>query len=188
MFEFSQKIAAIAAGSLVAFTVIEGQPAQAITFFSFEVELTDVVGGPEPAIGGTFTGTFSFDETVGFIDGDVELFDLVSFDFDFLGSSFDIGSDAGVASLSSFPTVAFEAASGDILGVDFFTDSFLPGPFISFVPEDLVPDVQESEFIFAAAGVSGGGTVDYEPIPEPATVLGLIALGAGSLFVRKQQA
>lgn len=195
MFGFSQKVAAIAAGSLIVTGAIGIKPAQAVTFFSFEVELAEVLGGTEPAMGDTFTGTFSFEETAGFMDGGVELFDLTSFEFDFLGTSFDIGSDSRVASLSGFPTVAFDAASGEILGVDFFTEPFLPTTSISIVPEDLIGVVQDSEFEFTTTDVSGSGLVTYTQIedpsasvPEPATVLALVVVGAGGLVIRKQHA
>ncbi|MEO1127052.1 MAG: PEP-CTERM sorting domain-containing protein [Cyanobacteria bacterium J06635_15] len=187
MFGLSQKFAAVAAGSLVAVGAIGVNSAQAVTFFSFEVELTDVSGDTDPAIGDVFEGTFSFEETAGLVAGGIETFDLTAFEFDFLGSSFDLGSDSRVASLTGFPTVAFDVASGDILGLDFFTESFLPATNI---------DLLDNEFEFSTAtGVSGSGLVSYSPIddpgasvPEPATILGLIVIGAGSLVVRKQQA
>lgn len=182
MFGFSQKLAAVAAGSLMAVAAV-GTPAEAVTSFSFDVELTAPIDGAD-----VFSGTFSFEETAGFVDGDVEIFDLVSFDFDFLGTSFDVGSDSRLAALGQGATVAFDGLSGDILGLDFLADSFLTSTFLSIVPEDLVGDVQDSEFEYADATVGFvSGDVSYAPVPEPATVIGLIALGAGSLLVRKQQ-
>ena len=194
MFGLSQKVAAVAAGSLVAVGALGVNPAQAITFFSFEIELTEVSGGTEPSVGDIFKGTFSFEETAGIVEDGVEIFDLTSFEFDFLGTAFDVGSDSRVAALNGFPTISFDVNTGDILGLDFFTESFLPATNISFVPEDLVGDVQDNEFEFTtAAGVSGAGFVAYAPVdpgasvPEPATILGLILVGAGGLVVRKQQ-
>lgn len=189
MFGFSKKVAAVAAGSLLAFAVGEVKPAQAVDF-SFEIELTEVLGDSDPTAGDVLTGTFSFDEEFGVVEDGVESFDLTAFDFDFLGSSFDISSDSRVASLGGgFPTVSFDVETGEILGLDFFTESFLAGPVISFVPEDIVGEFQSSEFVFeTASGGAGSGDVDYAAVPEPATVLGLVALGAGSFLVRKQQA
>lgn len=183
MVGFSQKAAIAAAGSLATLAAVT-TPAQAVTFFSFEVDLFEPIDGVD-----TVTGSFSFEETAGFVFDGVEEFDLISFDFDFLGTSFDVGSDSRVASLSGSPVVAFDVATGDILGIDFFTDSFLSGPIISFVPEDLVGDFQDSEFVFETIdGVVGGGDVAYAAVPEPAAVVGLVALGVGSLLVRKQSA
>ena len=186
MIGLSQKVAAVATGSLVTLVAV-GTPAEAITFFSFEVELTDVFGGAEPAVGDTFTGTFSFDENFGFfpVPG-IESFEILSFDFDFLGTSFS--TDSTTIAFGPFPTVDFDS-EGNILGLFFFADSFLSGTLIDFVPEDIAVGLGEPEFLFRTAdGVVGGGDVAYAPIPEPATVVGLIALGAGSLFVRKRQA
>lgn len=182
---FSQKAAVLAAGSLVAVAAVS-MPAKAITAFSFDVELTDVIGGTEPAVGDTFSGTFSFDENFGFSpEPGIESFDVLSFDFDFLGDSFSASSSQ--AAFGPFPVVDFDS-EGNILGLFFSAESFLSGLFIDFIPEDLAGPFPETEFFFETAdGVSGGGSVAYAPVPEPTTVVGLIALGAGSLLVRKRK-
>lgn len=186
MFRFSQKLAAVAAGSLLAAVAVHG-PAQAVTSFSFEVDLSEPVDGAD-----TFLGSFSFEEGFGTVEDGVEFFDLVAFDFDFLGSSFDLSSDSRVASLGAgFPSVSFDEATGDILGLDFFTEPFLSVPSFSFAPADLVgdgaDDIQSSEFVFTSAGISGDGDVDFKPVPEPATLIGLAAIAMGTLLVRKPQ-
>lgn len=177
MFRLSHSVSAVATVSLATLAVVDVQPAQATGNFTFEVELTD---------GTLFPGAFTFNTEFGVLDGDVEVFDLTSFDFDFLDTSFGLGSDSRVASLSGSPTVSFDA-EGDILGLDFFTDAFLPSTSISFVPEDIIGDFQDSEFIFTTtAGVSGGGSVDFTAVPEPTAVFGLLALGVSGVFVRNK--
>ncbi|MFM7905424.1 MAG: PEP-CTERM sorting domain-containing protein, partial [Microcystis sp.] len=123
--------------------------------------------------GQTFSGTFSYDNSLltglGF-----EFLDVSQVNLNFLGSTFT------ALNADSNPTVEF--LDGILLGLNFSTSSFTP-------EFSLIPASGSTEATFSYIGIndSGSGPVQYVLIPEPSTVLGIIALGIGGFLVGRKR-
>jgi hypothetical protein len=123
--------------------------------------------------GQTFSGTFSYDNSLltglGF-----EFLDVSQVNLNFLGSTFT------AVNADSNPTVEF--LDGILLGLNFSTSSFTP-------EFSLIPASGSTEATFSYIGIndSGSGPVQYVLIPEPSTVLGIIALGIGGFLVGRKR-
>ena len=156
-------------------TAIEATSVSAATInYNFTV---DVDGGS--LAGQTFTGSFSFDDA-GITGTGEETVDFTSFSFDFQGEEFDendnIFGEGVVLIDGSFAAIGFDA------GTEF-----------NFVPNTFFDPVETTFGYDFGDGNPGFGDVtftidDSEPepnaVPEPATVIGLLATMAVATKIR----
>ncbi|BCL34748.1 PEP-CTERM sorting domain-containing protein [Nostoc sp. MS1] len=114
--------------------------------------------------GNNYTGSFSYDDASLTGIGD-EFIDVTNVAFNFQGSDYTVANN---------PQVAF--SNGQFLGL-----SYSPEPFFSFIPGNF--DLSEAYFSYSFGFLNSGfGDVTYTlqntSVPEPTTVIGLVALGA----------
>ncbi|MEL6383118.1 MAG: PEP-CTERM sorting domain-containing protein, partial [Cyanobacteria bacterium J06626_18] len=171
---------------------------------SWDVEYT---GWWEEEGGGSISGSFVADDADA-SDGIVALDEIRSWEWDWSGNDF-----AAAFSISSRDEGA-EIQVFDSMTSGFYVDStpnepglldgLDQGTFVGGDDGELILDFEflivennsstfpssESEVSLGNVDTEAGSITvgEPEPIPEPATMLGLIVLSAGSLFVRKQAA
>ncbi|MFM8298895.1 MAG: PEP-CTERM sorting domain-containing protein [Microcystis aeruginosa] len=164
-----QRNAVITSGVVLSFAVQQVNSAQA-AIVSYNLAGTIQNG---LLTGQTFSGTFSYDNSLltglGF-----EFLDVSQVNLNFFGSTFT------AVDADSNPTVEF--LDGILLGLNFSTSSFTP-------EFSLIPASGSTEATFSYIGIndSGSGPVQYVLIPEPSTVLGIIALGIGGFLVGRKR-
>jgi hypothetical protein len=164
-----QRNAVITSGVVLSFAVQQVNSAQA-AIVSYNLAGTIQNG---LLTGQTFSGTFSYDNSLltglGF-----EFLDVSQVNLNFFGSTFT------AVDADSNPTVEF--LDGILLGLNFSTSSFTP-------EFSLIPAFGSTEATFSYIGIndSGSGPVQYVLIPEPSTVLGIIALGIGGFLVGRKR-
>ncbi|NJL46693.1 MAG: PTPA-CTERM sorting domain-containing protein [Leptolyngbyaceae cyanobacterium SM2_5_2] len=161
----------LAAGIALSVTAINAPQAEAITLFTFEV-------APDSGslLGQTFSGDFSFDDS-GLVGSGDETVALSDFNFNFLGFNYT-------------ETDAFDSLAvffdGQFLGIEYSFDdgdvafSFIPG----------FSAVNEASFAYnIASGPNQGtgfGDVDYNVVPTPALLPGLVGMGAMALRRKRE--
>lgn len=181
-----QKLAVATATAALSLAAMEAKTVQAATIvYDFTVDVTS-----GPLTGTQYFGSFSYDdltltgtglETLGVDEG-------LSISFDFLGKTYNETSDID---LPDYPIVQFQDQS--LLGLNF--NVFYGSSFQSFA---IANEVDAST---GAVGSGGGnvfaydtdpsvafeglGTVTYQPVPEPISVVGLSVLGLGCLLKKK---
>ncbi|MEO0986306.1 MAG: PEP-CTERM sorting domain-containing protein [Cyanobacteria bacterium J06639_14] len=190
-----------ATAALSAFAI--ATPANA-ALFSWDVEYT---GWWEEEGGGALSGSFVADEADA-DDGIVGLDEVQSWTWDWSGndlaSSFSISSSDEGAEIQVFDVATSGFYVDGTANEPGLLDGLDQGVFVGGETGELVLDLEflivennSTTFPTGPSEVSLGnvdsetGSItvgDPKPVPEPATILGLIALGAGSLFVRKQVA
>lgn len=124
--------------------------------------------------GESYSGSFSFDNSL--LTGiDDEYLTISNLYFNFLGSDFSI------ADADNDPEAVF--FDGEFLGLSYVVSNF--DPSFSFIPGFF--ELDEASFAYTpVAGNSGFGSINYQVVPEPFTILGsLSALGFGAFFKRK---
>ncbi|MDB9509578.1 PEP-CTERM sorting domain-containing protein [Microcystis aeruginosa] len=164
-----QRNAVITSGVVLSLAVQQVNPAQA-AIVSYNLAGTIQNGS---LTGQTFSGTFSYDNSPSTGSG-FESLDASQVNLNFLGSTFT------AVNADSNPTVEF--LDGILLGLNFSTSSFTP-------EFSLIPAFGSTEATFSYIGIndSGSGPVQYVLIPEPSTVLGIIALGIGGFLVGRKR-
>ena len=164
-----QRNAVITSGVVLSLAVQQVNPAQA-AIVSYNLAGTIQNGS---LTGQTFSGTFSYDNSPSTGSG-FESLDASQVNLNFLGSTFT------AVNADSNPTVEF--LDGILLGLNFSTSSFTP-------EFSLIPAFGSTEATFSYIGTndSGSGPVQYVLIPEPSTVLGIIALGIGGFLVGRKR-
>lgn len=154
-------------------TILTTTPAAA-TVMDFEFTV-DISSGA--LLGDTFAGNFTYDETEVF-GVDEEFIGLLSFEFDFLGTSF--GLNDAVAEAAFF--------DGEFLGLSYIVDFPAPVSF-SFIPGFF--SVDEAFFSYENPIGDGEGSIAYTQaytqVPEPSTLL-LLVIGLGILLSRVSSA
>lgn len=178
-------------------------PASA-ALFSWDVEYT---GWWEEEGGGSVSGSFVADDADA-ANGIVALDDIQSWTWDWSGN--DFAAAFAIASSDEGAEIQIFDAANSGFYVDGtpnqpgLLDGLDQGTFVGGDAGELILDlefliVENSTAAFPAAmsevsignvdAASGSVTVgEPEAVPEPATMLGLIAVGAGSLLVRKRVA
>ena len=164
-----QRNAVITSGVVLSLAVQQVNPAHA-AIVSYNLAGTIQNGS---LTGQTFSGTFSYDNSPSTGSG-FESLDASQVNLNFLGSTFT------AVNADSNPTVEF--LDGILLGLNFSTSSFTP-------EFSLIPAFGSTEATFSYIGIndSGSGPVQYVLIPEPSTVLGIIALGIGGFLVGRKR-
>lgn len=177
MTRVSFKSTAATVGAYILLTAVTLEPSLAATF-SFQIDLTEVFTG-SLAAGDSFSGNFSFNETV--LTGiDAEFLDVDALEFGFLGETFTEASDP-LGGLVSFE-------DGQLLGLEFSVD-----PLLADTPSF---GIFGKEFAYSEAGSftfpDGLGTASYAAapssttdVPEASVVLGLLTMGVGSLLLER---
>ncbi len=173
-----QKLALTTAGLALSFAAIDANSAQA-AIVTYDVDVAIDSGS---LAGENFSGFFSYDDA-NLTGLGSEFLGVSDLSFNFLGVEYTEADD------SFGPEVEF--FDGQFLGLLYSTDvafSFVPGFF----------DVSEAFFAYdTPAEGAGAGDVTYTlrqappstSVPEPASMLGLLALGAfGASSVLKQKA
>lgn len=159
----------IAAGLALVAPAITAAPAQAVNLFEFTVNIDS-----GPLNGDSFSGSFGFDnpQLDSFGDGTA---DLTSFSFNARGRSF------GLNDATDTPFAEF--FDGDFLGIDYAFSrgstnfQFRPGFF----------SIDGATFDYEIRQGSGFGDTDFDRIPTPALLPGLIGMGIATIR-RKRQA
>ena len=144
---------------------------------TYDFTVTPDVG---PLLGESYSGSFTFDDSA-LIGFDAEFITVDSLSFSFLGVDYTEADGA-----LGEPEVAF--FDGSFLGLEFSEDGF------SFVPGFF--DLSEAFFTYDLASGSGAGDIiytqipDQKSVPEPASVLALLAIGAAGATsaLRRQSA
>ena len=164
-----QRNAVITSGVVLSLAVRQVNPAQAA------IVNYNLAGTIETGLltGETFSGTFSYDNSL-LTGSDFEFLDVSQVNLNFLSSTFT------AVNADSNPTVEF--LDGILLGLNFSTSSFTP----EFL---LMPafGAMEATFSYIGTNDNGSGPVQYALVPEPSTVLGLIALGIGGFLVGRKR-
>lgn len=162
-------IATIALG----FVTINTDQATAVTL-TYDITVNNLGGSLS---GNEFTGNFSFDDAA-LVGTSSEFISVSDLSFNFQGVTFTENDD-------SFANAGIEFFNGEFLGLSYSTDvqfSFAPGFFSS------------SESFFAydlGSGDVGTGDITYtlrtspNPIPEPATIIGLLTTAILGNSLRK---
>ena len=131
-----------------------------------------------PLLGESYAGSFTFNDTnlIGFGE---EFITVDSFSFSFLGVDYTEADGAAEEPEATF-------FDGSFLGLGFSEDDF------SFIAGFL--DLSEAFFAYDLAAGSGTGDIiytqvpDQKSVPEPASVLALLAIGAaGATSARRRQ-
>jgi hypothetical protein len=167
-----QRNAVITSGVFLSLAVPQVNPAKAATV-TYNLAGTIETGS---LTGQTFSGTFSYDNSLLRGSG-FEFLDVSQVNLSFLGSTFT------AADADSDPTVEF--ADGIFLGLNFSASSFTP-------EFSLIPAFGNTVATFSYIGANddGSGSIQYTlsaAVPEPSTVLGLIALGIGGFLVGRKR-
>lgn len=168
-----QRTAAISSGIVLSLTVQQINPAQAATVtynLAGTIQNGLLTGQP-------FSGTLSYDDSP-LTGSGFEVLDVSQVNLNFLGSTFTAADDD---SYPNYPTVEF--SNGNFLGLNFSVSSFTPEFY-------LIPSFGTTVATFSYIGASddGSGAIQYTvvssptTVPEPSTVLGLIAVGIGSFW------
>jgi hypothetical protein len=168
-----QNAAAITSGLVLSLAVQQVNPVQAATV-NYNLAGTIQNGS---LVGETFSGTFSYDNSP-LTDSGFETLGVSQVSLNFFGLTFTADDDD---SYPDYPTVEF--SNGSFLGLNFTVSSFTP-------EFSLIPAFGNTVATFSYIGTNdnGSGSIQYtfvsEPtsVPEPSTVLGLIALGIGSFW------
>ena len=165
-----QNAAAIASGVVLSLAVQQINPAQAA------IVTYNLAGTIQNGLltGQAFSGTFNYDNSP-LTGSGFEALDASQVNLNFLGSTLT------AADADSIPTVEF--TNGGFLGLNFSASSSTPEVY-------LIPAFGITVATFSYIGTSddGSGAIQYTvvsaptTIPEPSTVLGLIALGVGSFW------
>jgi hypothetical protein len=176
-----QQIALATSSLILSIAIIDARPAEAVDFkFNGEVN-SGALAGEE------FNGSFNYDESLLTGTGDFfipEYIEVSNLEFDFLDSTF--------TQADGIPEVAFDG--NNLMGLSFNVNNATAGNIqldFSFIPG--FTDISESFFTYApTTGTGGTGFVTFteqidlpQPVPEPTTILGTIALGLGSLLKKK---
>lgn len=164
-----QRNAVITSGVVLSLAVEQVSPAQA-AIVSYNLAGTIETG---LLTGQTFSGTFSYDNSP-LTGSGFEFLDVSQVNLNFLGSTFT------AVNADSNPTVEF--LDGILLGLNFSTSSFTPE--FSLIPAF---GAIEATFSYIGTGDSGSGPVQFALVPEPSTVLGIIALGIGGFLVGRKR-
>ena len=164
-----QRNAVITSGVVLSLAVRQVNPAQAA------IVNYNLAGTIETGLltGETFSGTFSYDNSL-LTGSDFEFLDVSQVNLNFLGSTF--------TAVNADPNPTVEFLDGNFLGLNFSTSSFTP-------EFSLIPAFGSTEATFSYIGTNdnGSGPVQYALVPEPSTVLGLIALGIGGFLVGRKR-
>lgn len=167
-----QKLA-LAAGLSLGLAAVAAPQAQALSFINFTV--TPDSGS---LAGNTYRGNLSFDES-GLANSGDETVALASFNFSFLGRTYTEVND---------PFAIASFFDGNFLGIDYVFDD--GNVSFSFLSGFFTQDLNDAFFVYdIAAGPSAGtgfGDVDYAPVPTPALLPGLVAMGAAALRRQRQ--
>jgi hypothetical protein len=157
-----QRNAVITSGVVLSLAVRQVNPAQAA------IVNYNLAGTIE-----TFSGTFSYDNSL-LTGSDFEFLDVSQVNLNFLGSTF--------TAVNADPNPTVEFLDGNFLGLNFSTSSFTP-------EFSLIPAFGSTEATFSYIGTNdkGSGRIQYALVPEPSTVLGLIALGIGGFLVGRKR-
>jgi len=181
MANVSKKLAVTTAGVVLSFTAMEANPVQAaVITFDFTITETPAYGGA-PILNEPLSGFYSYDDSTTpaiLQPGFPPKFPLIDFDFNFLGDEFsvsDLVQGAGYGgSTTGLLTVGFKVEDDTVRSQFVFVDNnFFGNP---------------------RQGSSITGSVTYSqrtsptPVPEPATLGGLCALGLSSIFLKKKGA
>ncbi len=145
---------------------------------TYDLEVNNLDGSLS---GDSFTGSFSFDDD-NLLGSGNEFISVNDLSFDFLGTTYTENDDNSVfgAEASFF--------DGEFLGLSYSTDvsfSFVPGFF----------SLSDSFFAYdLGSGDVGTGDIDYtistsnpNPVPEPATVIGLLTTAILGNNLRKNK-
>lgn len=176
-----QQIALATSSLILSIAIIDARPAEAVDFkFNGEVD-SGALAGEE------FNGSFSYDESLVTGTGEIffqEYIPVSNLELDFLNSTF--------TETDGIPEVAFDGSN--LMGLSFNVNNATAGNIqldFSFIPG--FTDISESFFTYSpTTGTGGTGFVTFteqidlpQPVPEPTTILGTIALGFGALLKKK---
>lgn len=170
-----QRNAVITSGVVLSLAVQQVNPAQAATV---TYNLAGTIG-TGLLKGETFSGTFSYDDSP-LTGSSFKTLEVSQLSLSFLRSTFTAADDD---SYPDGPKVEF--SDGNFLGLNFTVSSFTP-------EFSLIPAFGTTEATFSYIGTDddGSGRVQYTlsaTVPEPSTVLGLIALGIGGFLVSRKR-
>ena len=147
---------------------------------TYDIEVNNLDGSLS---GDSFTGSFSFDDDSLLGSGD-EFISVDNLSFDFLGTTYTENDDNSVLGAEA---TFFD---GEFLGLSYSTDvefSFVPGFF----------SLSDSFFAYDLGSVDNGtGDITYtlrpsnpdpNPVPEPATIIGLLTTAIVGNSLRKNK-
>lgn len=151
------------------FAVMEASPLQAATItYDFKADVTS-----GSLLGQTFTGFLSYNDSAltGVESEDLGPADELKVSFNFLGATY---TEKNEQEFPDFPLVNFN--NGVFEGLDFFVND---SPTIFVINLD--------EFSYGGETVGNVTYTRSEPVPEPGTIVGLVTLGLGGLFLKKNR-
>ncbi|MBD2512910.1 PEP-CTERM sorting domain-containing protein [Nostoc muscorum FACHB-395] len=175
MSKIVQNLTVTAASLALSLLVLDFNPVKAATV-TYDINIFPTSG---PLSGSPLSGFFSFDDSALTNSGNQSL----------PISNFSLSFEKINYTQNDYPTASVDFFNGSLLGLNYSVD--VPG--FSLVSGSFTNSLQDAYFAYDLGIISqnGEGDVDYSlrtaSVPEPSTVVGVVALGFGALFKRKQK-
>jgi hypothetical protein len=193
--KLNKKLAFTTAGVALGFTAIKANPAQAavikVDFTITDVTQTAAYGGPPLLIEQPLSGFYSFDDqsTPVIVPPEsinLSLFPLTDFSFNFLGRQFSLEDISGYGGTATSLFIGGSIVESDTIETNFSIFA-IPGP--DFAEPRFDGFAKRGPFLYSVEGRPQlSQRTSPTPVPEPATLGGLFALGLSSVFLKKKVA
>jgi hypothetical protein len=190
-----KKLAITTTGVALSFTAMEANPANAaiITVDFTITDLTQIAayGGPPLLIEQPLSGFYSFDDestpiTVPPESINLSLFPLTDFSFNFLGREFSLADVSGYGGTATSLFIDGSIVESDTVETNF---SIFAIPRPDFAEPRFSGVAIREPFVYFVEGTPQlSQRTSPTPVPEPATLGGLCALGLSSVFLKKKVA
>jgi hypothetical protein len=195
MANVSKKLAVTTAGVALSCVAMEANPAQAavitVDFTITDVTQTAAYGGPPLLIEQPLSGFYSFDDqsTPVIVPPEsinLSLFPLTDFSFNFLGRQFSLADISGYGGTATSLFIGGSIVESDTVETNF---SIFAIPRPDFAEPSFSGVAIREPFVYFVEGTPQlSQRTSPTPVPEPATLGGLCALGFSSVFLKKKVA
>ncbi len=195
MANVSKKLAVTTAGVALSCVAMEANPAQAavitVDFTITDVTQTAAYGGPPLLIEQPLSGFYSFDDqsTPVIVPPEsinLSLFPLTDFSFNFLGRQFSLADISGYGGTATSLFIGGSIVESDTVETNF---SIFAIPRPDFAEPSFSGVAIREPFVYFVEGTPQlSQRTSPTPVPEPATLGGLCALGLSSVFLKKKVA
>ncbi len=193
MANVSKKLAVTTAGVALSCVAMEANPPQAavitVDFTITDVTQTAAYGGPPLLIEQPLSGFYSFDDESTPVrvppeSINLSLFPLTDFSFNFLGRQFSLADISGYGGTATSLFIDGSIVESDTVETNFSIFA-IPGP--DFAEPRFSGVAIRDPFVYSVEGRPQlSQRTSPTPVPEPATLGGLCALGLSSIFLKKK--
>ena len=193
--KLNQKLAFTTVGVALGLTAMEANPARAAVI-TVDFQVTDVTqsaayGGPPLTIEQPLSGFYSFDDEstpviVPPASINLSLFPLTDFNFNFLGRQFSLADISGYGGTATDLFISGSQRESATLETNFSIFAIARPDFAE--PRFSGVAIREPFVYFVDGRPQLSQRTSPTPVPEPATLGGLCALGLSSIFLKKKGA